>query len=85
MDPSSEQRPLVSLRVGPIAGARKSPGDADALLAKDSVTVIWDRRLREQRTTDRPVDRRRRHRRRPLPNPSGVLGFHMVRRQDAPP
>jgi hypothetical protein len=27
----------------------------------------------------------RRHRRRPLPNPCGVLGFHMVRRQDAPP
>jgi hypothetical protein len=54
--------------------------------ATEGVTVIWDRRLRERRKTDRlaAVDRRRRHRRR-LPNPWSVLGFRIVLRQDAPP
>jgi hypothetical protein len=52
----------------------------------EGVTVIWDRRQGERRTTDLPavIDQRRRARRRPPPETWGVLGFLMVRRRDGP-
>ena len=49
------------------------------------VTVIWDRRWGERRTTDllAAVDRRRWDRRRPPPDTWGVMGFLMGHRSGA--
>jgi hypothetical protein len=46
-------------------------------IARDEVSVVWDRRLAERRTASRPpsVDRRRGDRRRPTPATWARLGF----------
>jgi hypothetical protein len=55
-------------------------------IARDSVTVVWDRRKGERRKADRPAaaDRRRQDRRQ-LPPPTWALGFLVVQFEDAPP
>jgi hypothetical protein len=56
-------------------------------IARDSVTVVWDRRQSERRkATDRSAaaERRRQDRRQPPP-PTWTLGFLVVQFEDAPP
>jgi hypothetical protein len=55
-------------------------------IASPSVPVIWDRRKRQRRATDRAVsdERRRWDRRRPLPASWDTLGFLVVRPTDPP-
>jgi hypothetical protein len=56
-------------------------------IARESVTVVWDRRLGERRTTDRPaaVDRRRQDRRQLTPQLWITHGFLVVQFGEASP
>jgi hypothetical protein len=58
-----------------------------AAIARDSVTVVWDRRQSQRRTTDRPTaaERRRQDRRQPPPPAWATLGFLVVQFEDASP
>lgn len=51
------------------------------VMAGEGATVMWDRRQGERRTTNRPaaVDRRRWHRRQPMPETWATLGFLVTR------
>jgi hypothetical protein len=54
-------------------------------IARDNVTIVWDRRQSDRRTGDRPAqpERRRRERRQPPPS-TWAAGFLVVRFGEAP-
>jgi hypothetical protein len=68
---SPSPRLVVVQRSAPALHARL------ASIAREGITVIWDRRHRERRTPGPPppVDQRRRERRRPPPDTWSGLGF----------
>jgi len=56
-----------------------------AAIARDNVTIVWDRRRNERRATDRPAGlERRRHERRRTPPPTWLAGFLVVSFPEVP-
>ena len=55
-------------------------------IARDTVTIVWDRRLTERRTASQPAtaERRRQDRRQPPPS-TWALGFLVLQFEDSPP
>ena len=56
-------------------------------IARDNVTVVWDRRQSQRRSADRPAaaERRRQDRRQSPPPTWATLGFLLVQFEDASP
>jgi hypothetical protein len=56
-----------------------------AAIARDNVTIVWDRRRNERRAADRPTaTERRRHERRRTPPPTWPAGFLVVQFHELP-
>jgi hypothetical protein len=83
-NPNRQARPAPPCLVVVRRGERDLYEQLTAI-ARDTVTVVWDRRQSQRRTTDQPAaaERRRQDRRQPPP-PAGALGFLVVPLEHAP-
>ena len=85
-DPNRPVRPALPCLVVVRRGERDLYEQL-AAIARDTVTVVWDRRQSQRRTSDRPAaaERRRQDRRQP-PQPTwAALGFLLAPFEDASP
>ena len=85
-DPNRQARPAPPCLVLVRRGERDLHERLTAI-ARDSVTVIWDRRQSQRRRTDRPTaaECRRQDRRQQPPPTWATLGFLVVQFEDAAP